>query len=833
MAELSGLSAAEREAYDLVRSLGVEWPDDQLLIRALKHHKNNIDALVNEWFQLGPEKWITDYRNNSQWSSWDEMPGLEATETSGLAPLPGAASSPSFRIEGEEVLYGQNPGTTTGAPTRPPSRNTAQDEYDQNMQKALQRSLEDSVQPLRPSSPAKVHFGLATRDHYEEDNWATTTSQFSLPPEDEVPSQRIRRSGLPAFLRRRPNYNNHMLGGLLVILQRIPAARNALLQTGAGPAWGYQCTKDWWKGEPIVAQGQCWEHEVHRLMAFLEGTNRSYATADMLAQIPEPEKYHFNDEEREFFRRFVYLTSAQGVDDELSAWRYSVFTSEVEVAPIADSTAPPAFDQYCILDLLLPDNNYEARAPKTLYDYLDLLFYPDAKQTAEDINQGTLAMVSAESEIMTVRFAFEITTDIDIPEVFYLDRYLKANHERIVELSMDQITLFRTKKKATSTAESRGTFIPSSSDQPRSRQELAAATLKVLRGKIEKMRKHALWRNYDSAYETGQEAFYLPFSDDEPLWSEQEKRILAHYNTRIEQLERVIARTDELTKKLKETVLDPIDAEYEANAAKFTTPSEDEKWNPTHSYLLVGAVIGDNQVLVRWDGELLDDVIQESSSPEAPDMGGWWLKVSYQNRVEYEFIKFKSVVDMWNKSNRNRMLVYATESAMKEKPAALSDKLQKFVKDDNHFFKRELDEHMSKEPEAEASRKRGVDDEWAAVTGSGKLQRSASMDTLASDRASVGSQKGSDQEDEDMLDVGGGSVGEKGVSVAVQEMVERRTSSFFPSVTGANTVGTTQGDDATGTGTSKASPGGGDGNSAGSAADPMKITEDGDGMVTD
>ncbi|KAK4179843.1 hypothetical protein QBC36DRAFT_59151 [Triangularia setosa] len=858
MADEYVLTPDEQEAHAMASSLGIDFPDDLMLIRALRAHKNDVNALCDEYYRfMGSNQWVEKYKNkqappNSGWDTWDEMPGLEATETSGLAPLLGTASPPSFRIQGEDqVLYGQTPGTTGAPPTRVPSRTgftetapTSKEEENRGLEWAIADSLKGQAPPPppRPSSSAKGQFGPATRDHYSEQDWGTTvTSHYPPPLEDEVPSCRSRRAGLPVFLRRRPNHNSHMLGGLLVILQRIPAARNTLLNIGVEPAWGYQCTQNWWKGEPITGQGPRWEYEVHRLMAFLEGTTRSYATADTLAQFPDPPSYYSDDEEKEFFHRFAYNNTLRGADNPSSMVSYSVLMSDVEVVPVADIAGHQSSDHFGLLDLYMPlslDTKYEGKPPKTLYDYLDLLFYPDVTVAAEDIDQGMLAMVHHPSAVLTMRFKDDRVNNVEIPEIFYLDRYMAWNHERVAEVAMEQINLFKRKKKAMDMAEGKATFTPSYSNRSRSRKELALATINALKDKIEKMRKQALWRNYDDAYANGEEAVYLPSSDDEPSWSDKEKEILAHYNARIEQLEQVIAKTDDLTKKLNENVLDPITAEYEANAAKYTTPSEDESWDPKHKYTLVGAVIGDSQVLLRWTGELVDDVIQEGSPPGTEEAGGWWLKMSYRNRVEHEFLKLRSVLDMWNKSKDSRMLVYANDCAMGEKYLTLPEKLQKFVKDDNHFFKRELEAEKSKEPEAEASKKRGVDDEWAGVSGPGKLQRSASMDTLASDRASAGSQNGGDRDDEEMLDVvgetaGDVSLGEKGVSVAVQEMVERRTSSFFPIIASADAYGVVQGD-ATRTATGNTGSGGGDGNGSGnSAADPIKINGDGEGMATD
>ncbi|KAK0739858.1 hypothetical protein B0T21DRAFT_410174 [Apiosordaria backusii] len=862
MADELVLTQEETDARAQILGFCTGIPDDVMLIRALRCHQNSLDAVLTEYYDfMGTDKWVEKYKNKppqptSGWDQWDEMPGVEAAETTRLAPLLGTAS-PSFRIQGEdEVLYGQPP-VTTGAPTRAPtpadnrtpgfieSAPKSREEEDQNFKNAIALSLNQGQAPPappRPSSPAKVQFGPANREHYSEQQWGVVR-HFPPPLEDEVPSCRSRSAGLPVFLRRRPNHISHLLGGLLVILQRIPAARNTLLKIGVDPAWGYQCTEEWWKGEPITGQGPRWEYEVHRLMAFLEGTTRSYATADIMAQFPEPPSVYPNDVEKEFFHRFVYNTTLRDASDSSPVVRYSVLMSDVEVVPVADLNVIQSADHFGLLDLWLPftpGQSYDGKLPNTLYDYLDLLFYPDVTLAAEDIDQGLLAMVTNPSEVLTMRVKDDRVNNVKIPEIFYLDRYMTQNRERVAELAMEQINLFKRKERAKGREKDTSRFTPWNSNQSKSRKDLAAATINLLKGRIEKMRQNALWRNYEEAYANGEEVIYLPGSKDQPSWTDKESEILAHYNTRIEQLQGVIARTDDLTKRLKEAVLDPIDAEYEANAAKLATPSEDEKWNPSHKYTLVGAVIGDSQVLLRWAGEPPDDVTKKSPSTEELDTSGWWLKMSYRNRVEYEFVRLKSVLEMWNKSKDSRMLVYATDLAMREQYIPLPEKLQKFVRDDNYFFKKELGAEKSKETgaeqpnelEAENPKKRGVDDEWAGVYGPGKLQRSASLDTLSSNRASAGSQTGGEK-DQEMLDVGVettgvGSLGEKGVSVAVQEMVERRTSSFFPMITGANDVGAIH-RETTGTGTGT---GGGDENDGGAAA-PTKVNGNVDEMVTD
>jgi hypothetical protein len=79
--------------------------------------------------------------------------------------------------------------------------------------------------------------------------------------------------------------------------------------------------------------------------------------------------------------------------------------------------------------------------------------------------------------------------------------------------------------------------------------------------------------------------------------------------------------------------------------------------------------------------------------------------------------------------------VYATDKAMAEEPVPLSDALKTFVRLDNRLFKQEL--LQSNHHQAGSSHKRS-----AGLPGDGsqskRLQRSASMDSMATNQASAG-----------------------------------------------------------------------------------------------
>src|SRR3569833_754378 len=136
-------------------------------------------------------------------------------------------------------------------------------------------------------------FGPATKDAYDPNQWAMVTTSKQSP--EPGPSGRKRGEGQPAFLRCRWfGWVVFRLGGILTILHAIPSARNVLVELGSTPPAGYGSSSERWKGNPIIrpaapsdvqwgATAEAdFAEELHRLMAFLDSTDRSYGTADGL-----------------------------------------------------------------------------------------------------------------------------------------------------------------------------------------------------------------------------------------------------------------------------------------------------------------------------------------------------------------------------------------------------------------------------------------------------------------------------------------------------------------------------------------------------------------------
>ncbi|EMR63837.1 putative ubiquitin interaction domain-containing protein [Eutypa lata UCREL1] len=177
-------------------------------------------------------------------------------------------------------------------------------EEDAALRRALAESAAESGIPAQQSGvidtgSAPKHFGPANRSEYDSAQWAMvpTKAATEVTDTDPKPSMRKRQPGTPAFIRQT---KDGRLGSLLSIYHKIPLVRNILLSF-PDSARTYGHNSEWWKGQPILkpevlaamARGEqvsgddghpAFSEELHRLMAFLDNTDRSYATVDALTE---------------------------------------------------------------------------------------------------------------------------------------------------------------------------------------------------------------------------------------------------------------------------------------------------------------------------------------------------------------------------------------------------------------------------------------------------------------------------------------------------------------------------------------------------------------------
>jgi hypothetical protein len=287
--------------------------------------------------------------------------------------------------------------------------------------------------------PAAVHFGPANREVYATDSWAMVptgaAAQETVVPKEPGPAERKRDNGVPAFLIQKPDNWSTRLGAILTIFHEIPLMRNLLLQTGT-QASSYGHNPEWWKGERIypphvlaMLQGGAseeqidasidFQEEVHRLMAFLDNTERSYGSIDALTATLKTGNIPSAD--RTFFDQWL---SSNG-EELLKPILHSASQLMVENFEVYDTA-----DTFSFLDIELSENQWAE--VKSLNDMWDSLFWNDALSWQEVNNQTKMTTLDDMGEVLTLRIDCESSQfpgSIDVPDVWYPERYLYARKE--------------------------------------------------------------------------------------------------------------------------------------------------------------------------------------------------------------------------------------------------------------------------------------------------------------------------------------------------------------------------------------------------------------------
>ncbi|KAK4127617.1 hypothetical protein N657DRAFT_641623 [Parathielavia appendiculata] len=753
---------------------------DQALIRnALQDNHGNVSNVINEYLD-DAEKFRRKY-------GWDEnafSAGREGENTPGSN-----ANGPAFVVH-PPVIYGTEPSSFFDtAPSRPPSRannrspmsrlvdvavgeyttdapSNRQEEEDQ-LRRAINESLSasgvQSPQTFPPPPPPlpqqsgitnspgllPIHFGPANRLDYDPDEWAMI--ELKNRETDPDPSLRARKAGAPVLLRCRQEkvWEKHRIGALLMILQQIPAARNALLQCGETPRYGYGTNGDWWQGQPILPPSQMapngwpndsavsWSDELHRLIAFLEATERSYGTADILPQASNLAGKETGDAEKDFFSNFAELHPAEGPNENREA-----LISSVEIVAFDDGS-PQGGDRFGLLDLQVSKD--ADPQPEDLYNVMDWLFFPDLKLAKEDPSAARMAWITQPSDIITCRLQADdgLPGPLLLPETFFLDRYMRTRGKEIHEIQMDMIALWKAYDAWQRKEDELIKWVNPQTNKAYDRRVLIKAAVRRCRERIRRISHRAYWREHEQTPADGEGEYYLPEHVGKPILLSEEASIVAHYQAKTQELEGQLAEMERL---MNEQAVPERQTIHEIKARLsqlLTRPSREERWNPTHKYTLRGVVSDPNTVYLRMRGPVGEpEATPAEGSPASGESGegGWW-KVSFRtedNTVEHTAVEYENVLLEACGTGCQPIAVYATDKAMAQEYLPLSDALKTFVKLDNRLFKQEL---------LQSNR---IGHKRSAGLGDGsqskRLQRSVSMDSMATNQASAG---GSDNDTRD------------------------------------------------------------------------------------
>ena len=284
-------------------------------------------------------------------------------------------------------------------------------------------------------------FGPAPADkQYDLSRWQVThvpRASATEVMEHPRPSKRRRITGEPAFLYGSPSTG--FLGPILTIYHAIPLAREALIWP-AMQVHAYGHSPDWWKGASddnymhasVVETGNSAKLDnflcqTQVLMAFLDNTHRAYGSVESLAEIDAYKDFGTNGFDK-LLAVWQKATRDRSPDERLT----QIFTS----VAAKDSNLPGDQPEYRSFNNLDPPVSATVGPDRTLYEILDAAIWTDNQNDSlDDIWLDHCA------DILTLRLYDSAPSrpnkdsgiDLQLPAVFYADRYLEENRTLSLE----------------------------------------------------------------------------------------------------------------------------------------------------------------------------------------------------------------------------------------------------------------------------------------------------------------------------------------------------------------------------------------------------------------
>ena len=392
------------------------------------HHQvkqNNLEAAANAIIEG------EDVSKLEQATTWDDSvfnADRDGNDTN-LRPL-GTSPTPTRGPSPARSLGLQNPKTKM--------------DEDRELEAALAASRGGKGAPYQQemgvlrSDGTEQKFGPATREYYENEQWALVPSlavASEIVPDVDV-QHRVHVSGEPRLLK-------HMLEGdylpnLLTICNAIPAAREAFLMREHVRA-DYGQDPDWWRGHtipmprivhtidgtPSDPDSDNYDElivEAQRLMAFLDFSNRSYAnvgglTQTNIIQSTNPMTTRSGTSLELFLKKWTAAATAKAeTASELSEF----FTTTV------GTNSPEGLDtpDLTLVDLKVTGVEGEKTDLLELMDNLLWDTEPNEVDPAENYIERP-----AEVVVMRVTHIKGSATQLGVeaPASFYLDKYLRQN----------------------------------------------------------------------------------------------------------------------------------------------------------------------------------------------------------------------------------------------------------------------------------------------------------------------------------------------------------------------------------------------------------------------
>lgn len=346
-------------------------------------------------------------------------------------------------------------------------------DQDSDLQKAIAASRADVGLPPQETGTTntdQVHFGPANRPQYESGKWdmvplGISSQEILLDPE---PADRKRDIDVPAFLK--PSVADNRLGALITMYHEIPAVREVFLdrerlldQYGHNP--------EWWNGkdiELINLLGEIEEAglpvpvELQRLMAFLDKTDRSYGSVESLANLRDVKKERRRAKDLEPAVMDAWKASSKDNPDGVK----KIFSRAVKCEAEENGEG----EEFALLELTLPPKD---SLNETIYDISDDVLWPPNTDLVDSAYLSHMADVV----VFKLGTASVGHKNIDIPAVWYPDRYMKPNREAAWEMRVAQWEVFKELERIAATEE-RLTSFPARNGKIIKVRDLFSASLK-------------------------------------------------------------------------------------------------------------------------------------------------------------------------------------------------------------------------------------------------------------------------------------------------------------------------------------------------------------------
>jgi hypothetical protein len=277
-------------------------------------------------------------------------------------------------------------------------------------------------------------FGPANQEsYYDNASWAMVPASKST---EYVPDAsqwyQTREVGAPAFIK--PIIGQEYLPALLTILHTIPLYRSALLTPNVTNDI-YWLGDNWWKGDAeakaVMVDSSTgatspseleFIYETQRLIAFLDNTQRAYASLNTLFQLDAWKKFRLSPDEPDdldddlvkFLLRWSFIHKQHHPETDLDG----VFRSTINARGIKHE----AF----VLDAPVVPN--ETATDRHIYDVLDAALFESLSQSA---------YIEKASNVLILRLCATVNgaqLNCTIPPVLHTERYLGENKAMVEKM---------------------------------------------------------------------------------------------------------------------------------------------------------------------------------------------------------------------------------------------------------------------------------------------------------------------------------------------------------------------------------------------------------------